>query len=784
MSVPGCNTATGDGRARIGTAGLPVVSVVIANFNGARFIEQAIGSALGQTLRDIEIIVADDRSTDDSIARITALAADDTRLTLLRSGTNLGPAAARNLCLQAARGRFVAVLDSDDLMHPERLERLVSAAERDAVDIAADDLLIFDADPLVRPKTCLRGRATAAARDIGLIEYVRANTMFRRRAALGYLKPLIRTALLAQSGVRYDPGLRIGEDYDFVARLLAHGARFRVYPELTYFYRKHAGSVSHRLSAPALSALLAANDRLRAMALAAAAPGNGIIGALAEREAMLQRALRFEALVTAIKQRRWQAAAAIGLHHPSVAARLREPVGALLRRALRRLRHNPAGPSSGPAAAVISRQRVVGETSGSARYLLDLLRSIAARGISLHLICPSPAVFGRQPILRLRPEMRAFRSIAVRGSIRCGRTIVAVTPQVWLRALIGIVGHALLRVGIPADRLTRAAPYAIAAPWSRRDLLFLARHARRHGDLIVADYAFLAGGIPYVLRPDAPSLVVMHDLFCSRTEQFDRLGAADSVAEIGPDAEMRLLGMAEAVVAIQPEEAGAVRARLPGHTVLVAPPSVRAVASAQPGTALELLFVGTKTAPNVLGLRWFIGAVWPAIRSAVPAVRLTICGTVGSASGPLPDGVEAIGPVADLAPFYRRAAVVIAPLNAGSGLKIKLVEALGQGKAMVVTTPTLQGVGEEVRAAVAVADAPDDFAAAVIRLLGDETLRRTMGRAALAAAGRHYAADVCHSELLAFLKQRGIGRDPPAAASAGAPTGALCRAPVGGFGFS
>ena len=114
----------------------PAVTIVMANFNGAAFIEAALHSALGQSLRDIEIVVADDASTDDSVARVTAIATADSRVRLRRSPVNAGPAAARNLCLEAARGRWIAVMDSDDLMHPERLERLIAAAERDGADIA------------------------------------------------------------------------------------------------------------------------------------------------------------------------------------------------------------------------------------------------------------------------------------------------------------------------------------------------------------------------------------------------------------------------------------------------------------------------------------------------------------------------------------------------------------------------------------------------------------------------------------------------------------------------
>ena len=93
------------------------------------------------------------------------MAARDKRLLLLSPAGNMGPAAARNRCIEAARGRWIAVLDSDDLMHPDRLARLVAAAERDNADIVADDLLIFDDNNETPPSRCLRGADATAAID-------------------------------------------------------------------------------------------------------------------------------------------------------------------------------------------------------------------------------------------------------------------------------------------------------------------------------------------------------------------------------------------------------------------------------------------------------------------------------------------------------------------------------------------------------------------------------------------------------------------------------------------
>jgi teichuronic acid biosynthesis glycosyltransferase TuaG len=100
----------------------PLVSVITPAFNAAEYIRETIRSVQAQTLPDWELIVADDLSTDDTSEIVSSSAARDARIRLLRVRNNGGPAAARNLALRHAGGRFVALLDSDDLWLPEKLE--------------------------------------------------------------------------------------------------------------------------------------------------------------------------------------------------------------------------------------------------------------------------------------------------------------------------------------------------------------------------------------------------------------------------------------------------------------------------------------------------------------------------------------------------------------------------------------------------------------------------------------------------------------------------------------
>jgi glycosyltransferase involved in cell wall biosynthesis len=101
----------------------PAVSAVIATYNSSRFLPAAVDSVLGQTMRDVEAIVVDDGSSDDT-PQVMQRYRDDRRVRYYRQ-ENRGPAAARNLGIRRARARLVAFLDADDIWLPQKLERQV-----------------------------------------------------------------------------------------------------------------------------------------------------------------------------------------------------------------------------------------------------------------------------------------------------------------------------------------------------------------------------------------------------------------------------------------------------------------------------------------------------------------------------------------------------------------------------------------------------------------------------------------------------------------------------------
>ena len=123
----------------------PTVSVIMPAYNAERFIEEAIRSVMDQTYTDWELLVIDDSSKDATCAIVERLAEQDKRITLLRNEVNMGVARTRNRGFDLCKGRYVALLDSDDVWYPRKLERQLELAESTKADVIYCSYQIVDA---------------------------------------------------------------------------------------------------------------------------------------------------------------------------------------------------------------------------------------------------------------------------------------------------------------------------------------------------------------------------------------------------------------------------------------------------------------------------------------------------------------------------------------------------------------------------------------------------------------------------------------------------------------
>jgi glycosyltransferase involved in cell wall biosynthesis len=211
----------------------PLVSVAMAAFDAARFVETALASLSAQTLPDLEVLVADDGSRDDTAARVDAAARRDPRIRLLRMGRNRGQAAALNTALEEAAGRYLAVLDADDEATPTRLADQVAALERDPELILVGGAVqtFLDSDP--SQGTTWR----YALRD----EDIRVRNLFKSEFISGAMT--FDRERLAAHRLRFDGRVRLGNDWDLSSRALRVGRAANV-PGVVLRYRIHGAQMT------------------------------------------------------------------------------------------------------------------------------------------------------------------------------------------------------------------------------------------------------------------------------------------------------------------------------------------------------------------------------------------------------------------------------------------------------------------------------------------------------------------------------------------------------------
>jgi glycosyltransferase involved in cell wall biosynthesis len=211
---------------------VPLVSVLLAAHDEALYVRSAVESVLGQTLGDLELVVVDDASTDETADIVTAV--EDERVVLLRNDDQLGLAASLNRALDRATGRYVARLDADDVALPRRLERQVARLRAEpAVAIVGSD--VADLDEAGRPGPVHEMPRGPVA--------VRWHALF----AAPFFHPtvLVDREVLDRHGLRYDHSFLESEDYELWTRLLELADGDNV-PEPLVLKREHAAQASSR----------------------------------------------------------------------------------------------------------------------------------------------------------------------------------------------------------------------------------------------------------------------------------------------------------------------------------------------------------------------------------------------------------------------------------------------------------------------------------------------------------------------------------------------------------
>lgn len=204
----------------------PKVSVVMPVFNREKFVVDAVESILNQSFADFEFLIIDDCSTDDTFKILNSI--NDKRIKLIKLNENRGNYYARNLGMNQALGKYICVMDSDDIALPNRIGTQYDFMEKNPqFGICGSYVKVIDSNEII-----------TAPEDYEEIKvWSMSNIMFRHPTVF------IRTEFLRRHNLKYNDSYRYAADYDFLVKA-AHLFPVTNIPEVLLNYRKHAQQIS------------------------------------------------------------------------------------------------------------------------------------------------------------------------------------------------------------------------------------------------------------------------------------------------------------------------------------------------------------------------------------------------------------------------------------------------------------------------------------------------------------------------------------------------------------
>ncbi len=206
---------------------MPKVSVILPCYNVAPYIGACLDSLVNQTLRDIEIICVDDKSTDNTAEIVRERAHADSRIKLIELPKNQGVSVARNTGIDAATGEYVGFVDPDDYVDLDFYEKLYEVATRESADIAKADLTVVNVDG-VR----ITGRLNKQVRQDKLnFHYEFTSAIYKRD-------------FLNKHSLRFLPGVSIGEDVNWQIKAAYLANKIPVIDTTKYMYIRRADSAN------------------------------------------------------------------------------------------------------------------------------------------------------------------------------------------------------------------------------------------------------------------------------------------------------------------------------------------------------------------------------------------------------------------------------------------------------------------------------------------------------------------------------------------------------------
>lgn len=206
----------------------PLVSVIMAAYNCSQFVDESINSIMNQTYSNIELIIVDDNSTDNTRVILEKWKKTYPQINLIFNSKNTGPANARNIAIRMASGKYLAIMDADDISMPERIEKQVNFMEENAeIGVLGTECRILHKNVIIKPK----------------FNHDKIKIAFLFGNQLSHPSIMIRASLLKNLNFLYNESFVPAEDYYLWINLINSTLFANINEELV-FYRLHGDNIS------------------------------------------------------------------------------------------------------------------------------------------------------------------------------------------------------------------------------------------------------------------------------------------------------------------------------------------------------------------------------------------------------------------------------------------------------------------------------------------------------------------------------------------------------------
>lgn len=217
----------------------PKISVIIPVFNTENYIEECLDSVLSQSLAEIEVLIMDDGSTDNSNKILSDFAKQDLRIKLFKQN-NSGQSVARNVLIEKATGEYIYFMDSDDILRRDALESCYNLAKKEYLDIVTFDADIFYEENQNQLSYNYHRRGLISTGPINGADFFQITVNNRSYRAAPWLL-FVKRDLLYRSGIRFFPGI-IHEDELFTPQLYIAANKVSYIPERFFSRRVRSSS--------------------------------------------------------------------------------------------------------------------------------------------------------------------------------------------------------------------------------------------------------------------------------------------------------------------------------------------------------------------------------------------------------------------------------------------------------------------------------------------------------------------------------------------------------------